>query len=183
MQSISALLLMTAAIFCSVLIANSQSFGQGQRTAILESRVVDKLTGADNYTLAAYSFEKGANGPEAFSVTCSVWDIYFYTYRRNDGLVVKDVLDVSMVVDDRSRIKDLGPLEWNALGKLPRLAAYESAAREKPVEAIVGHIYLVHTADRDSDTYTLFRVDELISGERVSITWIPSYLVQGILKY
>jgi len=76
-----------------------------------------------------------------------------------------------MVVDDRSRIADLGKHRWSETLDFPDLPAFEKPARERPADAIEGHIYLVHTADRDSDLYALFRVEELRSGEWVKISW------------
>ena len=77
----------------------------------------------------------------------------------------------TMVVDDRSRIVDLGKLEWSDDFALPDLPAYDKPTREEPVEATIGHIYYVHTADRNSDHYALFLVEEMNSGVNVSITW------------
>lgn len=39
-----------------------------------------------------------------------------------------------------------------------------------------GHLYVVHSKDRDSDFYTLFRVDNLVPSDQVTISWkgVPS---------
>lgn len=151
------------------------TFGQNKDpeggTVTLESRRVDKTSGADNYVNATYSFEKGTNGEKGLKLTRNDWDIEFFTLWRVDGSIVQDVFDVTMVVDDRSRLKDLGQLEWTDDLKIPALPAYEKPTREKYVDAVVGHIYLVHTADSDSDLYTLFRLDEMKSGQSATITW------------
>jgi hypothetical protein len=76
-----------------------------------------------------------------------------------------------MIVDDRSRIKNLGKYGWTDGFIVPSLPAYEEPEREPSVKAIEGHIYLVHSRDRDNDFYALFRVEKLLPGESVDITW------------
>lgn len=39
------------------------------------------------------------------------------------------------------------------------------------VKAVVGHIYAIHIVDDNSDFYALFRVDELLRGDSVLISW------------
>ena len=165
------LFLILAAAFC--LSSASDVFSQGYtgdlKTAVLESRRV--VEGKDNYVNAAFSFEKGANGESARKLTRNDWDLLFLSTRTSDDKVVKDYFDVTMVVDDCSRIKDLGKLEWTDIFDIPALPAYEKPTREASVEAKAGHIYLVHTKDTESDLYALFRVEELKSGESVTISW------------
>lgn len=134
-------------------------------TVTLESR------GADNYIKACFSFEKGANGEEGLKLTRNAWDLQFSSIRRSDKSVVRDQFHVKMVGGNRSRIKDLGPLDWSADPVLQELKPLETGDTKDRVEAVVGHLYLVRTVDRDSDFYSLFRVDKLVSGESVTITW------------
>ena len=119
----------------------------------------------DNYIYATFSFKYGGNGPEVQKLCRNNWDILFGNSVLDDGF------DVTMVVDDRSRIKDLGRLNWEHKFEIPRLPAYEEPEREPSVKAIVGHMYLVHTVDRDNNHYALFRVERLVSTESVEITW------------
>lgn len=121
--------------------------------------------GVDNYIYATYSFKFGGNGPEIQKLCRNNWDILF------GNSVLEDGFDVTMVVDDRSRIKDLGKYNWEDKFYVPTLSAYEEPEREESVRAIRGHIYLVHTRDRDNNHYALFRVERLISGESVEISW------------
>lgn len=121
--------------------------------------------GVDNYIYAAYSFKFGGNGPEVEKLCRNNWDVLF----GNGGM--NDALDVTMVVDDRSRIKDLGKYAWTDNFHIPRMSAYEEPEREPSVPAMLGHIYLVHTRDTDSDYYALFRVDRLVSEESIEISW------------
>ena len=121
--------------------------------------------GVDNYIYATYSFKFGGNGPEVQRLCRNNWDLLF----GNSGMT--DSLDVTMVVDDRSRIKDLGKYNWTDKFYVTRLAAYEEPEREPSVRAEVGHMYLVHTRDRDYDHYALFRIDRLVSEESIEISW------------
>ncbi|HEX7330403.1 MAG TPA: hypothetical protein VF290_02825 [Pyrinomonadaceae bacterium] len=133
------------------------------KTGRLLRRTVED--GVDNYVNAAFSFKFGGNGPEVQKLCRNNWDILF----RNS--VLDDAFDVTMVVDDRGRIKDLGKFKWDQQFHIPRLPAYEEPEQEEPVRAIVGHMYLVHVRDRDNDHYALFRVERLVSTESVDITW------------
>jgi hypothetical protein len=139
------------------------------KKGILQSRQRANDAGIDNYEYATFSFLVGANGPEAQKLVRNNWDLQFTT--RTSAGNSADYFHVTMVVDDRSRILDLGMLGWSDAIELPDLPAYEKPTREKDVEAKVGHIYYVHTADRKSDHYVLFRVEELKSGESVVISW------------
>jgi hypothetical protein len=139
------------------------------KKGILQSRQKPNELGIDNYEYATFSFLVGANGPEAQKLIRNNWDLQFTT--RTAAEKTRDYFHVTMVVDDRSRIVDLGMLEWSDAIELPELPAYEKPTREKDVEAKIGHIYYVHTADRKSDHYALFRVEELKSGESVVISW------------
>jgi hypothetical protein len=124
-----------------------------------------KVEGQDNYPFATYSFEFGGNGTEMRQQCRNDWDLLF----GNSPL--SDAFDVTMVTDDRSRIRDLGKLNWTDNFKTPRLPAYEEPEHEPSVKAIEGHIYIVHTRDTDTDLYALFRVEKLTTGEKVEITW------------
>ena len=168
-----------AALVCGAFMTGVYAQACPQQGMItLKSRRLDKTTGTDNYVNAGFSFEKNTNGELGKKITRNDWDILFSTIRNFDGSVHKNIFDVTTVVDDRSRLADLGKLEWTDDFRIPALPAFEKPARERSAEAIVGHIYLVHTVDSDSDLYALFRVDEMESGESATITWklIPTPL-------
>jgi hypothetical protein len=92
-----------------------------------------------------------------------------------------------MVTDDRSRIKDLGELNWADLVDVPALPAaaepqkgislsfktrnFEESSNGQVTRVAAGHMYVVHTRDTDSDFYTLLRVDKLVPGDEVTISW------------
>lgn len=121
--------------------------------------------GVDNLHYASFSFEFGGNGLEVQKLCRNDWDIIF----GNSPL--PDAFDVSTIVDDRSRIRDLGRLNWDDKFEIPRLSAYEEPEREPSVKAVEGHLYLVHTRDTNSDLYALFRVERLEPGKSVDISW------------
>ena len=114
---------------------------------------------------ATYSFKFGGNGPDILKLCRNNWDLIF----GNDPQA--DSFGVTMVTDDRSRIKDLGSHHWQEMFRVPRLAAYEEPASEEGVKAIEGHIYFVHSRDTGDNHYALFRVEKLTPGESVEITW------------
>ncbi len=155
----AALVLYFGFLCCPV---NAQ-FDSDVKTVTLESRVIKD--GLDNYTKAAFSFKYGVNGNEGLKLTRNNWDILF-----GSG-VIKDSLDVSMITDDCSRIVDLGKFEWTDVINPPHLPAHLEPTREPGVKAIEGHIYYVHSKDRDSDHFSLFRVERLKTGESVTISW------------
>ena len=133
------------------------------QTATLVAR--RDIGGYDNYDLAAFSFKYGGNGPVTRRLTRNNWDLLF------GNAPDRDTFDVTMVVDDRSRIKDLGELSWYDTFTVPSLEAYPEPTREQSVNVVVGHMYLVHSKDRDSDHYALFRVETLQPLQSVTISW------------
>jgi len=143
--------------------ANAQTItGEIKRGRLLKRA---KKGEPDNYPFAVYSFKCGGNGPEVQQTCRNNWDIIF-----GNG-IISDALDVTMVTDDRSRIKDLGSHTWADKIRIPSLAAYEEPEREPSIAAIEGHLYLVHTRNTRYNYYALFRVDKLVSGESIDISW------------
>ena len=156
-------LLLPTLMLCGICLTLAQTPGEEVKTGTLLKR--EDIGGVDNYAYAAFSFEFGGNGPEIQKLCRNDWDILF----GNSPL--PDAFDVTTVVDDRSRIKDLGKFTWSDEFHIPRLPAYEEPERDPSVKAVEGHIYLVHTRDRDTDLYALFRVEKLEPGKSVEITW------------
>ena len=147
----------------SVIPIAAQSADDQIKTAKLVKRTSEN--GVDNYAYATYSFKFGGNGPEVQRLCRNNWDLLF------GNSPTPDAFEVSMTGDDRSRIQDLGRYRWSDKLYIPKLAAYEEPDREPGVKAVVGHMYLVHTRDRENDHYALFRVERLISEESVEISW------------
>ncbi len=168
MQTIKYIYLFSLAIaFAVTLLAQASVLSQGlsgePQTITLLAR--EKVGDIDNYTQAAFSFKYGVNGDAALKVTRNNWDLLF----GNSPL--PDAFDVTMVTDDCSRIKDLGALNWSDAFDVPGLPAYPQPTREPSAKAIVGHMYVVHTKDRDNDHYALFRVESLEPSKSATISW------------
>lgn len=121
--------------------------------------------GVDNLAYASYSFKFGGNGPEIQKLCRNNWELLFGNSPQPDSF------DVTMITDDRSRIRDLGAHNWDDRFEVPNLPAYEKPQREPSAKAIEGHIYLVHAKDTDTDLYALFRVEQLVPGKSVNISW------------
>ncbi|MFV1964677.1 MAG: hypothetical protein ACC628_04590 [Pirellulaceae bacterium] len=79
---------------------------------------------------------------------------------------------MAMVSDDRSRIIDLGETSWEQIDpkRLPKLVPYPRPRRDF-LPAVMSHVYLVHTVDRNSDLYVLFRVEAITQQGTCDITW------------
>jgi len=133
------------------------------RTVTLAARRT--INGVDNYVNACFSFEFGMNGADALSLTRNDWDVQF----GNDPN--RDAFSVTMVTDDRSRIQDMGALNWSDAFQVPVIPAYPVPTNEPQVNAVVGHMYVVHTADTSTDLYFLFRVEALEPKKSASISW------------
>jgi hypothetical protein len=171
-MKIKRLVLFSAGLICCLTIFSDsaryssvlgQSIGDAPHYVSLVKRV--RTAENDNYTQAAFSFKYGVNGDEALKLTRNNWDLLF------GNSPTPDAFDVTMVTDDCSRIKELGELDWNDYFEVPALPAYPLPTREPSVKAIVGHMYLVHSKDRDSDHYALFRVEALTPSQSVTISW------------
>ena len=162
MRNLAYLVLMIIVLGAGIQVAG-QTPSEDVKTGKLVKRVIQNEE--DNYAYATYSFKFGGNGPETQKLCRNNWDLLF----GNSPL--KDAFDVTMVTDDRSRIKDLGSYNWQQKFRVPSLAAYEEPETEESVKAVEGHIYLVHSRDEDSNHYTLFRVEKLTPGESVEISW------------
>ena len=133
------------------------------RTATLLARRI--INGVDNYVDATFSFEYGINGAGAVPLTRNDWDIEFGNSPDRDDF------NVTMVVDDCSRIQHLGALNWSDSFQVPVLPAYPVPTRDPSVTAVVGHMYVVHTKDTETDLYFLFRVESLDPKKSVTISW------------
>jgi len=121
--------------------------------------------GQDNYVDAAFSFEFGMNGPGSLPLTLNDWDILF------GNSPDRDTFTVTTTGGDRSRIQDMGVLNWSDAFQVPVLPANPVPWNGPAVDAIVGHLYVVHTKDTQTDLYFLFRVEALEPRTSVTISW------------
>jgi len=135
------------------------------RTVTLPER--GTINGQDNYRDAAFSFEFGMNGDLSIPLTRNDWDILFQRGPTN----FDNAFTVTMVTDDCSRIRDLGAFNWSDAFQVPVLPAYPVPTRDPDVNVVVGHMYVVHTKDTQTDLYFLFRVEALVPRTSVTISW------------
>lgn len=133
-----------------------------RRATLVVRRVVN---GEDTYVNACYSFEHGVNGAGSLPITNNDWDVLFGNTPDRDGF------DVTTVGDDRSRILDMGTLNWGDSFQVPVVTPHPVPTNDAEVAAIVGHMYVVHTKDTETDLYFLFRVEALDPLKSVTITW------------
>lgn len=119
----------------------------------------------ESYESATFSFQHGLRDDPELAVTRNDWDVQFGNGRDEFG--------VQMVTDDRSQIADLGELRWADL-----LVDRDVPVFDDAVAAAAGHIYYVHTLDRDTDAEALFRVVELVPGDQVVLEWLLVDAVQ-----
>lgn len=166
MRAKSVVFSLAAAVILNGVAVDQTVSGQSRtelKTATLQARRT--VEGRDNYVDAAFSFEHGVNSEAGRKLTRNDWDLLFGN--KPD----EDTFDVTMVTDDCSRIKDLGEINWGARYRVRPLPAHSTPTKEPGVRALVGHMYLVHTADQDTDLYALFRVEALEPGKSVTISW------------
>ncbi|HEX5703154.1 MAG TPA: hypothetical protein VFX97_08145 [Pyrinomonadaceae bacterium] len=94
---------------------------------------------------------------------------------------------MTMVTDDRSRIKDLGELKWSDPFEVPDLPpnpelnlgirwpakneTFEQSSKGRVTRVVPGHIYVLRSKDSQSDLFTLFRVEKLVPNDEVTISW------------
>ena len=133
-----------------------------RRVTLVARRVTN---GLDNYVDACFSFEFGTNGEASLPLTLNDWDILF----GNDP--GDDTFDVTTAGSDISRIQDMGALNWGDVFQVPVLTPLPVPTNEPDVKAVIGHMYVVHTKDSNSDLYALFRVEALEPRKSVTISW------------
>jgi hypothetical protein len=139
------------------------------------------------YGKSAFSFRHGVRSDVGYDITGNRYELVYGSISFNGD---SDWFSVSM--GTASRIKDLGELKWSDLNEVPFLAASASPQRgvrsPSPTETFeessngqvtriwAGHVYVLHNKDRDTDFYTLFRVDNLVPSDQVTISWkvVPS---------
>ena len=143
----------------------------------------------EGYGKSAFSFEHGIRSDVGVEAPRNDYDLEYGSISLDgDG----DWLSVTMVTDDRRRIKDLGEMNWSEVYHVPVLPAsleprqgvrmpkpgesFEESSDGQVTRAVVGHIYVVHTKDSDTDLYAMFRVERLDPNDTCVISWkvVPS---------
>jgi len=113
-----------------------------------------------DYEKATFNFAFGVRDDPGRKRTRNDWCLQY----GNGG----DTLEVCMVTDDRSTITDLGERGWEALARIERLPERGSAR----VAARYGHVYLIHTLDRDENFFALMRVTALRPADMLAFEWV-----------
>ena len=117
-----------------------------------------------SYERATFSFEHGMRDDPTGQVVRNDWDVLYGNAPWGDGL------SVQMVTDDRSVILDLGRQQLSNVLKLS-FPQYRFPGLDRSW-AVKGHVFAVHTSDGNSDLHALFRVDELVTGDHIDISWV-----------
>lgn len=121
----------------------------------------------DDYLHATYSFEYATR--DDMERIHNDWDVVL-----QGGLTPKQpfMLMVNSITNDRSRIADLGVVRLKAIDRAFTTTEGHAALAFKDLpKAKTGHAYLVHTLDDDSDFWAAFRIDEIVPGHSVLMSW------------
>jgi len=138
---------------------------------------------------SSFSFRYGVRSEVAPEVTRDNYELQYGNITWNGD---NDWFIVTLATDDRSRIKNLGELNWSDILNVPFLPAgiephkgfrgpsttetFEQSSDGQVTKVVAGHMYVVHTKDPHTDLYALFRVEKLVPGDEVTISWklVPS---------
>ena len=145
----------------------------------------------NDFAKSNFNFKLGVRGDSTSPPTGNIYDIR-YGGISYDG--DSDWIDVPIAHGSRSKIIDMGALDWAEVFDVPILypnpEPYDGGRRSSfsngrllssspentMVKAVVGHMYLLHTKDKERDLYVMFRVESLKPRDEVTITWkvVPS---------
>jgi hypothetical protein len=153
-----------------------------------QSAILLSQAAHNDFAKAIFNFQLGLRGDSQAHST--MYDIRYggLSYDRDDRF------DVPIYHGSRSKIIDLGALNWAEVFDVPILYAnpepydggrsdsywdgqlVRSLPENTMVKVVVGHMYLLHTKDKERDLYVMFRVESLKTGDEVTITWkvVPS---------
>lgn len=188
------------AIVCFVFVDStfSQSEAQQNSHRNVEPQLVTLLSQNkhNNFAKSNFNFKLGVRGDSSSPRTGNNYDLSY------GGIIDDDKDWFNVPVDNRSfsQIIDIGAANWTDIYDISLLSAkpiphtggttyiFEigKVAKIKPenskVKIIVGHIYLLHAKENNSDgevskdLYAMFRVEALKSNDEVTISWkiVPS---------
>jgi hypothetical protein len=136
------------------------------------------------YGKSAFSFKHGVRSDVSSKGTRNNYDLLYGNINLDHD---SDWFSVTMVADDCSRIKNLGPLTWAEIVDFPlqplsirshetirfpsETETFEESSDGQVTRVLVGHMYLVRSKDSEFDFYTLFRVEKLLPSDQVTISW------------
>lgn len=160
----------------------SEQLRQGETTLYPCIRERERL-GPSEYGRSAFSFEFEERSDTRPGEARNDFEVLYGSISFNGDV---DWFLVQTVTDDRSRIRDLGVVQWHELGELPTLTPndvsygvtlskneteLETVSHGTVAKARQGHIYLVRTKDSNSDLASVMRVDRLVPGRECTISW------------
>ncbi len=157
----------------------------GQNNSSLQTvTLYAPLANNHDFSRAFFDFERDKRG------TQSKHDLFYGSMRIGEDY---DWFSASQATDNRSLIRDLGELNWNDTFEVPVIEPLPKLEKGKRrsftvdssgdtgkawaksngifVKAVVGHLYVMHAKDSDSDFYVLFRVESIERGESCTISW------------
>ncbi len=129
-------------------------------SAVLNRDYASAMGSPEGYIVSTYSFEHATR--DDVKKTRNDWDFCL----SSGGELA--TIDVRMVVDDVSVIRDLGTVDWASIraGRVDPGVGAESAVPK------VGHTFLIHTSDSDSELWILMRPEEIVHGESMIFSWV-----------
>lgn len=164
-------------------VAQKKNAPKANRTVTLMSRTANPDRGRA-FDLSVYSFRYALRGDEGKEKTLNNYELQYGNLNHNGD---SDWFSVTMVTDDRSRIRDLGKLELEDVKTVPYIdpvpvpntpVRYDDEAAMIPARSNwriarvnAGHVYLLRSKDGKTDSYVVFRVEKLVPGKEVTISW------------
>jgi hypothetical protein len=138
---------------------------------------------------SSFSFQHAVRSDVGKELTGNDWDIQFGYMTINGS---SDYFGVTLISNDRSRIKNLGKKNWSDIKDVPVLPANPGPYKGirfplngEPIEVTSegqiarvgkGDMYVAHIKDDNTDLYVLLRVEQLVPNDRCVISWkvVPS---------
>jgi hypothetical protein len=170
---------------------NAEAQQYSHRDVQPQSATLLSHIGHNDFAKSNFNFQLGVRGDSTSPPTRNIYDLRYGGLSYNHD---SDWFDVPIAHGSRSKIIDLGALNWLDVYDIPILYAslepydgmrtdsinhgrlVSSLPENTLVKVIVGHMYLLHARDNDRDLYVMFRVESLKPGDEVTISWkvVPS---------
>jgi hypothetical protein len=157
------------------------------QTAIIFSHTKQK-----NYEKSIFNFEYGVRGDTESPNRGKRFDIRYGGISENGH---NNWIDIVHRRGAQSMIKDLGEMNWSEVYYVPVLFANPTphtgelthsyagvrgvtkiSPEEVVVKAVIGHMYVMHVQDQETDYYVMFRIEEIGPNGECRLTWklVPS---------
>ncbi|MCA1594615.1 MAG: hypothetical protein LC754_18700 [Acidobacteria bacterium] len=182
---------MRAKLFTLCLLAlliNISSRAQDTDLSRIPSQTATLLshTGQKSYEKSVFNFECGVRGDAELPKRPSRYDIRYGGISENGDDRWLDIVHRSGA---QSMIKDTGEMKWAEVYHVPVLFASPNphtgelthsyaggrlqriSPEEVIVKAIVGHMYVMHIKDQETDYYVMFRVEAIDPKGECRLSW------------